>query len=435
MNGPTGNTKQHDSEADISAATHMFMGVCVALVLAFLVWSYFGRLDIVSTAVGEVIPSSQVKSIQHLEGGIVREILAHEGDLVEKGQPLVVLESTQSGSDLKELNVRITSQQIDIARLKAEMSGSEKVDFPKGLIRDHPNLVAQSADMFKTRRRKLKGDMAAQREQIIQRTQDMKTISERIKNARKSLKLVDEQIAISRELLKDDLTNRMVHLNLLKEAADLNARIDEAAAAKPSAAAALKEAQIKLKGVTNDYRENVSKELNLKRRSLEEFSNRIRKFEDSLKRTVLRSPVKGVVKTMRVFTVGGVVKPGATVVDVVPGGDRLVIEARLATGDIGYVHSGQSAMVALASADAGRFSPLKGTVTQVSPDTIRDDKGVPFYKVRITTKRSYFERKGLRYRLVPGVQVISSIRTGQRSILEYILDPYFSSLQTALRER
>ncbi len=431
----TGNTRNDDHEAEVSTATHMFLGICVALVVTFLVWSYFGRLDIVSTAVGEVIPSSQVKSIQHLEGGIVREILVREGDMVEKGQPLVVLESTQSGSDLQELNVRITSHRIDIARLEAEMSGADKVVFPDDLVRDHPDLVAQSEDMFKTRRSRIKGDMAAQREQIIQRTQDIKAISERIKNARKSLKLVDEQIAISKDLLKDDLTNRMVHLNLLKEAADLNAKIDDAAAAKPSAAAALKEAKIKLKGIQDSYREEVSKELDLKRRSLNEFSNRVRKFEDSLKRTVLRSPVKGVVKTMHVFTVGGVVQPGATVVDVVPGGDRLIIEAKLETADIGYVHSGQTATIMLASADAGRFAPLKGTVVQVSPDAIRDSKGVPFYKVRITTERSYFEHKKTRYRLVPGVQVTCSIKTGQRSIMEYILDPYFISLSTALRER
>lgn len=435
MNETTENTGIYDNEADISAATHMFLGVCVALVVAFFVWAHFGRLDIVSTAVGEVIPSSQVKSIQHLEGGIVSKILVREGDKVEKGQPLVILESTQSGANLKELNVRITSNRIDVARLKAEMSGAEKVTFPEDLLREHPDMVAQGIYTFNTRRSRFKNNMAAQREQIVQRIQDLKTISERIKNARKSLKLVNEQVAISKELLKEDLTNRMLHLNLLKEAADLNARIDEAVASKPSAEAALVEARIKLAGVGDGYREDVNKELDRKRRSLKESSNRVRKFEDSLKRTVLRSPVKGVVKTMYVFTVGGVVQPGATVVDVVPGGDRLVIEARLPTGDIGYVHSGQSAMITLASPGAGNFAPLEGTVVQVSPDTIRNKKGVPFYKVRITTKQNYFEHKGIRYRLVPGVQVTCSIKTGQRSVMEYILDPYFTSLSTALRER
>ena len=150
---------------------------------------------------------------------------------------------------------------------------------------------------------------------------------------------------------------------------------------------------------------------------------------------MLRSPVDGVVKTLYVVTIGGVVGPGATVADVVQVGDRLIIEAMIPTQDIGYVLPGQTALVMLASSDAIRFGNLKGEVVHVSPDAIEAAGGAPFYKVRIATEKDFFERHGVIYRLVPGVQVTCSIRTGQRSVLAYLTDPFLGSFQTALRER
>ena len=158
-------------------------------------------------------------------------------------------------------------------------------------------------------------------------------------------------------------------------------------------------------------------------------------LEDALSRTVLRSPVDGIVKTLHVATVGGVVRAGEPVADIVPVSDRLVIEARLPTQDIGYVRAGQPVLVSLASSDAIRFGRLEGEVVNVSPDTIDTQDGIPYYKVRVETEANQFESGEVIYELVPGVQVACAIRTGQRSVLAYLLDPVMSSVQTALRER
>tara|TARA_B110000495_G_C22364737_1_gene238044 strand:- start:16 stop:501 length:486 start_codon:yes stop_codon:yes gene_type:complete len=159
------------------------------------------------------------------------------------------------------------------------------------------------------------------------------------------------------------------------------------------------------------------------------------KFEDNLKRTILRSPVDGVVKTLHVVTIGGVVRAGDAVVDVVPEGDRLIVEAKLKTQDIGYVRKQQSARITLASGDAMRFDGLEGVVVRVSPDTITGDDGEPYYKVRIQTERNHFRRAENRYDLFPGMQVIASIHTGERTIMEYLLDPFLDASDTAMRER
>ena len=419
----------------VGFATHLFLLLCVAMCAAFGVWAYFGKLDVISMAMGEVVPSTQVKSIQHLEGGIVQEIKVKEGDRVERGQLLVVLESTASGADVGELQIGITGLRVEIARLEAETAGKDKPLFEPDLLANHPQLVRQTVDLFRARRDRYQTHLATQRETVIQRQQEVKEINARVRNHRTGLKLLNEQIAISEELLKEELTNRYKHLDLLKEQSRLQSRMDEDRAAVNRAGAALKEARAQLKGIGSTLEEEIQTELEEKRRRLDELTQRLSKYADSLKRTDLRSPVQGVIKTLYVFTRGGVVAPGGTVVDVVPAEDRLIVEAQLPTQDIGYVQVGQIAKIKLASADAMRFSAIEGTVSQVSPDTLTTEQGVPFYKVRIETAQDYFERGNLHYNLFPGMQVTTSIQTGHRTIFQYLIDPFLYSMESAMRER
>lgn len=417
-----------------SQGTRLFLWSCVALVVVFFSWASLGRLDVVSSAMGEVVPSSQVKSVQHLEGGIVRAILVREGDTVTEGQTLVELEPTKSGADVDELEIRLAALGVTMARLEAEASGAD-LSFPDELSAADPDLIRQARDLFLTRRERLENELRVQRELVAQRDQEIKEVRARVRNNRKSLKFLDEQIEISQKLLKLDLTNRMKHLELLKEASDLKGRIEEDGALLPKAQAAQKEAKARLDAIRAAFREDARRDLEEATRSHKELTQRLRKLADSLRRTVLRAPVDGIVKTVHVATRGGVVQPGKTVVDIVPAGDRLVIEARLPTHDIGFVRPGQEAKVRLASAEAGRFDSLTGEVVRVSPDTLLTNEGQPFYKVRIETKESFFERGGLRYDLFPGMQVQCAIRTGSRTVLQYLLDPYVSSLEEAMGER
>jgi membrane fusion protein, adhesin transport system len=417
------------------AATHWFLMLCVLAVGAFGAWSYYGRLDIVSDAVGEVVPSSQVKSIQHLEGGIVQEILIREGDKVKPGQELVVLERTASGADVQELTVRMNALRVDIARHEAELKRSKKIKYPKDIARNQKTLVRQANQRFKNRISRINNLVSSQQQLTTQRREEGREISARIDKRRKSLVLLKEQIAISDELMKEDLTNRMLHLNLLKERTELEGGIAEDLAGQKRIAASIIEARARVNTLRASFNEEVRSELDTKRRSIKEFTERMERLEDNLARTVLRSPVEGVVKTLYVATLGGVVKPGDTVLDIVPAGDKLVIEAKLPAQDVGYVAPGQVAKVTLASGDAIRFGRLEGRVMSISPDTLVTKDNVPYYKVRVETKLGYFERGDARYLLVPGVQVICSIQTGQRTVLEYILDPFLGAFRAAMQER
>ncbi len=415
--------------------THWLLALCVTTCLAFFIWASFFTLDIVSLASGEVIPSSQIKSVQHLEGGIIRKILISEGEQVKRDQELIVLEPTQSGADVGEIKVRLLSLRYEIVRLEAEVNGSDAPSFKADLMFENPKMVEQTLARFISRKNSLQSRIDSQAETIAQRDQEIKEISARIKNLNQNLALMKEQISISEELLKEDLTNRYNHLDLLKEASGIQGRVEEDSSALHRARSALKEAEANMDGIVTAFREESGKQLEEARLSFSELRQREQKFDDNLARTILRSPVDGVIKTLHITTVGGVLRPGQTVVDVVPIDDRLIVEAKLQTQDIGYVKAGQSASIKLTSADALRFGGMNGTVTNVSPDTLITEQGKPYYKVRIETAKDRFQRGELQYRLFPGMQVMASIRTGNRTVIEYLTDPFLNTMSGALGER
>lgn len=419
----------------VGKSAHLTFGLCTAAVIGFGLWAGLSPIDIVSMATGEVIPSTQVKTVQHLEGGIVREIRVREGESVAKGQVLVVLEPTASGADVGELQVRLKSLRLDEARIAGLIERKALPEFPADLVASEPTLVKQATQQYKAQMARHKSGVVRQREATIQREQEINEISTRISNQRKSLKLVKEQISISEDLLRDNLTNRFRHLDLLKEARQLEGGIATDSSALARARSALKEAKAELLNIQSAFNDDNQRALNEIRVTLGELNERVKKFEDSLARTTVRSPVDGIVKSLHVVTVGGVIRPGDPIAELVPGGDRLIIEAQLPTSDIGYVATGQAAVVKLASADAARFSGLKGTVVAISPDTLMTPEGMPFYKVRIVTDKGYFQRGEVRYNLFPGMQMAVSIITGDRTVLEYVLGPMFNSISDAAKER
>jgi len=217
---------------------HVFFVLLLVLLVLFVAWAYYGRLAIVSTAVGEVIPSSEVKRVQHLEGGIVRDILVHEGERVKAGQPLVSLEPTRSNADVDELRLRLAGLGADIARLTAEQSGAARPTFPPDLVKAHPQLVASARGLFDARRAAFASKIRAAEEKVTEKEQSAEEIATRIANNEKRLKLLREQIAISKSLMQDQLTNRMRHLDLLRTEARLVGTIEEDRKALPRTQAA-----------------------------------------------------------------------------------------------------------------------------------------------------------------------------------------------------
>jgi adhesin transport system membrane fusion protein len=423
--------------AEFRAASPSRRLLAYSLVLAMVavLWGAVGRLDVVSSAVGEVMPMSKVKAIQHLEGGIVSAILVEEGARVEKGQPLVRLDPIRASSELEELASRLGGLRIDIARLEAEVKGEDRFTVPAALAREAPEVAQAAVDAFDTRRRRLAHDIGSQQTQIAQRQQELTEIGVRIGNNRRALDLVADQVGISENLLRRELTSRMVHLDLVRQQQTLKGQLDADQAAVPRMESGLKDARERMGSLKENFIEQARKELAAANQSLEELSQRMLKFRSAQDRTVLRAPVEGIVKTIAVATEGGVIQAGQTVLELVPIEDRLIIEAKLPVQDIGYVRRGQPARVTLASAEAAAFGHMDGTVDTISPDATVTNDGRAFYKIRIVTDKNRFESGDRVYQLYPGMQVQCGILIGSRTVFAYLLSPWFQSLRFAFEER
>ncbi|SVD42087.1 uncharacterized protein METZ01_LOCUS394941, partial [marine metagenome] len=286
------------------------------------------------------------------------------------------------------------------------------ITFEPDLVNEHKDLVTDAIKHFNTRRSHIRNLISSQRQSVAQREQEAKEMQARISKLTESLKLIGEQIVISQGLMKENLTNRMAHLELLKERALLNGGLNESASSVKRIEAAKIEAEVRVLTLRDHYLTETRSKLDQADATYRELSQRRKKLKDSLKRTVLRAPVDGLIKYLYHSTIGGIVKPGGTVVDIVPEGDKLLIEAQLPVQEVIYVASGQIAKVRPLTPDAANFGQLEGRVVHVSPDSIREGDKIPFYLITIELESEFFKSKGKMYPLLPGIQVTCSIRTG-----------------------
>jgi len=423
------------SDAGLLRVHHVFLFLVLAIVVAFGLWAWYGQLDVVSIAVGRVVPSGKVKTVQHLEGGIVRDILVKEGDHVQQGQPLVVLEKTSSAIDVEAIRSAIAGFSVDIARLEAQSQGKDKVTFPEGFEEKYPRLVEEARNIFQSRRRQLKSTLSGLDEEIFQRSRDITSAEQQITNGAESLELLQKQLDLSKELLAENLTTKYKHLQLELDVKKTQGRLAESRQTLKRARSALAQAEQKRGQVEQTFVAEATMALKVAREKRKERTISLGRYEDNLKRTELRSPVDGIVKTVYIVTRGGVVKPGMPIMDIVPVDDRLIVQALLAIEDIGYVRIGQEVDVRLASRDARRFGKIEGRIISISPDAVTGDKGQSFYPINVRTENNAFVNGANTYRLYPGMQVLVSIHLGSRSVLSFFLDRFMTTATFTFQQR
>ena len=402
-------TKEKNLNEKYKNNTNLLFYCFTLFITALIVWSFIFQVDIVSNAEGQIIPVGEVKTIQHLEGGIIETILVKESEIVAKDQPLVVLAATASEVDVEELQVRVDSQIIKSIRLEAEINNFEVPIFPTRLRNEREKIVNKSMELYLSRKNNFEGNL--------------KEIDAQIEKSQIDVDILIRQAEMSEQLMEEGVTSEFAHLNILKE---LN-----------TAKGSLEGLVEKRENFRNAFIEESQNELQLAQRELSQSEETMKKLEDNLSRTTIVAPVDGVVKNLFFVTEGGVIKPGGAILDIVPTKDSLIVEAKLPNSDIGFVKPGQSAVVKLSSSDSVNFGQINGTVTQISPDTEEDenDKRIVFYKILIETDQNYFESKDKIYQLVPGVKVLASIHIGERTVANYLLSPFLGSMGQSFQER
>ena len=415
--------------------THLFFILIALMCISFFYWAYYSELDIVSVADGQVVPTGKIKHIQHLEGGIIQKINIKEGDTVTKGQPLIELEQLMSGASLEEIQVRIDALAVDVTRLKALIADKEKLIFSVNITKNHPRLVKDAKRLFLAHKNSVQSKIKKLNKIVDQKRQRIKTIESRIDNKQERLPLLEEQLALSEELLKDSLTTRYKHIEIMRKTKEIEGSIKNDMSALIEARHEQQETEANIKEVVYSFKEKTMEKLKEAQQELNEFTIRLQKLEDSLKRTIICSPINGIIKKLYVVTKGGVLKPGDTIADIVPSEERLIIEAHLSISDIGYVQKDQAALLQLPTADARKYDKLPGKVINISPDTFTDKNGRTFYNVLIESERNYFQSGQKKYKLYPGMVLLAYIHISKRTVLAYIVDPYINTLSFSMQER
>jgi membrane fusion protein, adhesin transport system len=427
-----------DSTAAIFQGPPQYASLIIRGFLAFLVvaviWASQAHLDEITVGEGKVIPSSQIQVIQNLEGGIVSKLPVNVGDLVQKGQIVMYLDKTRFSSSVDEGKAKYEALQAKITRLSAEADG-RPLQIPANLSRENQALIDDEKQLYANRQRELDAALTVLRQQANQRGQELQEKRARLVQLEESQRLVNRELSISKPLVAQGVISEVEVLRLERQVSDIKGETDATRLAIPRIEQSLVEARAKVEGQLAKFRSDASTELNLARSEFEQSRASGVALADRLARTAIRSPVAGLVKQMKVATVGGVIQPGMDVMEIVPIEDNLLIEAKIRPSDVAFIHPGQEATVKFSAYDFSIYGGLEAVVENVTADSITNEKGESFYLVRVRTKKNNLGVGDKNLPIIPGMMSTVHIRTGRKTVLNYLLKPVIKAKYDALRER
>lgn len=405
--------------------------VMALVLLLLLVWAAFASVDEVARGEGRVIPSRQLQVIQSFDGGVVDEILVHEGQVVEAGDLLLRIDPTRFISSFRESRAQYLSLQAKAERLKALTSGAAFV-LPPDVMSEAPDVAAYEQRLFETSLLERAEQLRIARDQQVQREEEYKEIQAKVTQTTRAHELARQELQVTRPLLASGAISEVEILRLEGDVSNADGARKQALAQLARSEAAVAEAEGKLREVeltiNNKWRNELSEVMG-KLASLEEGS---RGLADRIKYAEIRSPVRGTVQRLLVNTVGGVVQPGNQVLEIIPLDDQLLIEAKVAPKDIAFLRPGQPAIVKFTAYDFVVYGGLTGTLEHISADTITDERDNTFYLVRVRTDRAGFDPA---LPIMPGMTTQVDILTGKKTVLAYLLKPVLRAQQNALTER
>ncbi len=410
-------------------ANRKLIAISALAVLVLLIWASLAQVDEITRGQGRVIPSSQAQLVQPAEPAVVSEILVRSGERVEQGQVLVRLDDSTASSELGQLEAENARLSVRAQRLEGEAEGSSMGCGPG-------TVCADEARLQRARRATARSRENALAAAVEQRRRDLREAQETASSLEQSVSLAREQVNILEPLAQQGIVPQTELLTARRELVDVQGRLSAARQSAARASASIREAQADLQAARLDFRQQA-----LDERS--EVETRIAVNEQSIRgaaarrdRNELRSPTTGIVNNLQVTTEGGFVGAGETIMQVVPVGDRLLVEARVSPRDIGFVAVGDPANVKVTAYDFATYGGLAGNVVEVSADSIYDEvEREAYYRVLIETDRSYVAKDGQQFAIVPGMITDVEIITGAKSILAYLLKPVTRALDTALSER
>ncbi|WP_419794385.1 HlyD family type I secretion periplasmic adaptor subunit [Pseudomonas palleroniana] len=407
----------------------------IAFFIFLVTWAGFSSIDEVTRGDGKAIPSSKLQKIQNLEGGIVSELYVKEGQVVEAGAPLIRLDDTRFVSNAGETEALRLAMQLRVERLSAQVD-DRPLNIPDDVLKAAPNQAASERSLYDSRRQQLKDEVGGLQEQLVQRQQELREFTSKQSQYRSQLSLQRQEINMSEPLVAQGAVSPVEVLRLKRAEMETRGQLDATTLAIPRAESAIKEVQRKIDETRGKFRSEALTQLNEARTELNKAESTGRALEDRVSRTLVTSPVRGIVKQLLVNTVGGVIQPGSDMVEIVPLNDTLLVEAKIRPQDIAFLHPGQEAIVKFTAYDYTIYGGLKAKLERIGADTITDeDKKTTYYMITLRTDRSHLGTDEKPLLIIPGMVASVDIITGKKSILSYLLKPIIKARAEALHER
>ena len=430
------------SPAQRSIRSHLLGGLAVVALLAGGVGGLAATTELSGAVIapGSLVVDSNVKKVQHPTGGVVGELRARDGDKVKAGDIVVRLDETITQANLAIVVKSLNELQSRLARLEAERDNVDTVVFPAELLAraGDPELARSMTgerNLFEFRKSARAGQKAQLRERIAQLKEEIQGLTGQVAAKKRETELIGQELEGVRDLWRKNLVQIQRVTALERDAARLEGERGQLIASTAQAKGKISEIELQILQIDQDLRSEVAKDLREVQGKIAELVERKVAAEDQLKRIDIRAPQNGMVHQSTVHTVGGVITPGEAIMLIVPEADALTVEAKLAPQDIDQVRVGQTAALRF-SAFSQRTTPeLDGVVSRVSADLTTDQRtGAAYYVVRITLSESELARlEGLR--LVPGMPVEAFIRTGERTVLSYVMKPFTDQINRSFRSR
>ncbi|MCB1957397.1 MAG: HlyD family type I secretion periplasmic adaptor subunit [Rhodocyclaceae bacterium] len=401
------------------------------VIVALVVWAAYAEIDEVTKGQGRVIPSSQLQVVQAVDGGVVEEILTREGETVEAGQVLLRIDPTRFVASLRENRAEYLALQARSVRLSA-LSEGRPFEPSAELLAAIPEIVEQERVHYRSSLDGLEAQLGIARQQLSQRNEELREVTTARDNAARSLALTTRELDVTKPLVGAGAVSEVELLRLERDVNRFRGDRDQAEAQIARLKAAIREANRKVEDVDLSFRNKVRSELSEVSAKLGSLSEGSLALADRVKHAEVKAPVRGTVKRLLVNTLGGVVQPGAEVVEVVPLDDALVLETKITPRDIAFLRPGQKAMVKFTAYDFAIYGGLEAELEQIGADSVLDEEGNAFFLVRVRTLEKSL---GENLPVIPGMVAEVDILTGKKSILSYLLKPVLRAKANALTER
>jgi adhesin transport system membrane fusion protein len=414
--------------------SRVFLWILFSTIVLAVFWMEMTMIDEVVKGGGNIVPSSRIKSIQNLEGGIVKEILVKEGDSVKKGQPLLKIEDIFFSSSYEKNRLKYDELYAKMLRLRAE-AFSKPFSVPEKMDSDLSSLVEKERNLYESNLQQLNKSLAGVRARITQYREKLAQLKEHSQELKEEMEIVQKRIDINTPLVERKIVSEVEFLKLQQEQNNVQQVLTKTRHDVEATKAVIEEAENMLDETRLAFENKAKVELNSIEAELRRIKESQLALKDQVTRTLVRSPVEGIVKNMYVNTIGGVVQPGREIMDILPTGETLLVEVKVHPKDIAFIYPDQRAVVKVTAYDFSIYGGLNGKVVRISPDSTTEADGRTYYKVWIETDRNYLGTKESPLKLIPGMVVYSDIVTGKKSILDYMLRPLLKTTENAFKER